>query len=121
MPSATGDTRKPTPAAQRLSGAPISRYAVPTPSSRSMWIGVVSLKETASPYSDSSKDAITSFCTSPYRLTVMSSAFRTRISGSCSASWVSAWKSLTRSRALTTVSSVGGANNRPAPRAGTPS
>ena len=82
----SGETRKPTAAAQGLSGAPISRYAVPTPSSRSTWIGLVSLKSTSRPYSLSSSEAMTSFCTSPYRLTVMSSALRTRISGSCSAS-----------------------------------
>ena len=75
------------------------------------------------PNSSASVASITSFWTSPYRETRVSpSPSRRLISGSCSASCVSARCSAPRSAASTTVSSVGGANwwplrRRPSPNA----
>ena len=90
--------------------------AWPVPIGRSMQIVVVSRNRTAIPNSVARVASITSFCTSPYSDTdtcwVVGSC-RKLISGSCSASWLSAVCSVPRSwscTAVTTVSRVGGAN-----------
>ena len=83
-----------------------------------MQIVVVSRKPTSMPNSVARVAWMTSFCTSPYSDTEISwrrSSWRRLISGSCSASWVSAARRRPLSRgspAATTVSRVGGANCR---------
>ena len=108
------------------SGPSLYSTAAPEPDSRSMQIVVVSRKVTSSPNSSASVAWTTSFCTSPYRETAVSwrtSSWRRSMSGSCSASRVSARWSSPRSTpgpGTTTVSSVGGAKKRPYALRGSP-
>ena len=115
-----GSTRSPTVARNGLGSTFMISTAAPTPFGRSTWIVVDSRKSTSRPNSSASVAWMTSFCTSPYSDTEISRrspSCRRSISGSCSASWVSAACRAPRSAGLagtTTVSSVGGAKWRSA-------
>jgi uncharacterized Zn-binding protein involved in type VI secretion len=113
-PGGAGSTRRPSVATNGLPGAKITSAAVPVPHGRSTQIAVVSRNVTVTPYPAASVAATTSFCTSPYsdsEISCRTSSCRTPISGSCSASWFSAWRSAARSPSwsgTTTAARVGG-------------
>ena len=105
---------------------PIRSTAAPVPTTRSMQTTEVSEKRARTPYRSSSSAAITSFCTSPCRLTAASpsvSSRRRSISGSSSASSVRPANSAVRwvgSSGSTSACSVAGAKRWVRRRGGRP-